>query len=93
MTSKLWDADPDPTPDVPVARPRLPTADDILPYLREIDANRWYSNNGPLNQRFQEGLRARIAVGHVVCLANATLGLALALMAQKPAKGSLCMMP
>lgn len=93
MTSKLWDADPDPTPDVPVARPRLPTADDILPYLREIDANRWYSNNGPLNQRFQEGLRARIAVGHVVCLANATLGLVLALMAQKPAKGSLCMMP
>ncbi|UVK45139.1 DegT/DnrJ/EryC1/StrS family aminotransferase [Mesorhizobium sp. AR07] len=93
MTSKLWDADPDPAPDVPVARPRLPTADDILPYLREIDANRWYSNNGSLNQRFQEALRARIAAGHVVCLANATLGLALALMAQKPAKGSLCMMP
>ena len=93
MTGRLWDADPDPAPDVPVARPRLPTTDDILPYLREIDANRWYSNNGPLNQRFQEALGARIAVGHIVCLANATLGLALALMAQKPAKGSLCMMP
>ncbi|MER9581446.1 DegT/DnrJ/EryC1/StrS family aminotransferase [Mesorhizobium sp. M0276] len=76
-----------------MARPRLPTADDILPFLREIDANRWYSNNGPLSQRFQEALRARIASGHLVCLANATLGLALALMAQKPPKGSLCMMP
>ncbi|RWC41758.1 MAG: DegT/DnrJ/EryC1/StrS aminotransferase [Mesorhizobium sp.] len=93
MTSKLWDADPDPAPDVPVARPRLPTADDILPYLREIDEIRWYSNGGPLSQRFQEALRGRIASGYVVCLANATLGLALALMAQKPMKGSLCMMP
>ncbi|MEI9417387.1 DegT/DnrJ/EryC1/StrS family aminotransferase [Mesorhizobium sp. Cs1321R2N1] len=93
MTSQLWDADPDPPPDIPVARPRLPMADDILPYLREIDANRWYSNNGPLNQRFQEILKAHVSANHVVCLANATLGLALALMAQKPARGSLCMTP
>ncbi|MER8514366.1 DegT/DnrJ/EryC1/StrS family aminotransferase [Mesorhizobium sp. M1060] len=89
----LWDADPGPAPDVPVSRPRLPTGDSILPYLHEIDATRWYSNNGPLNRRFQEALKTRTAAGHVVCGANATLGLALALMAQKPAKGSLCMMP
>lgn len=92
-TAGLWDADPFPAPDIPVARPCLPTADSILPYLREIDASRWYSNNGPLNQRFQRALKARFDVGHVVCGANATLGLTLALMAQRPAKGSLCMMP
>src|SRR4051812_17981308 len=54
MSSTLWDADPVPSPTVPVARPHLPTADDVLPYLREIDASRWYSNDGPLKQRFQE---------------------------------------
>jgi dTDP-4-amino-4,6-dideoxygalactose transaminase len=92
-TDRFWDADPALAPDVPVAIPCLPKTDDIVPYLREIDASRWYSNNGPLIQRFQEALKTQFATGHVVCAANATLGLALALMAQRPAKGSLCMMP
>jgi hypothetical protein len=38
---------------IPVARPRLPTTDKIAPYLRRIDASRWYSNGGPLVQEFE----------------------------------------
>ncbi len=37
--------------DLPYLIPDLPTADEVLPYLYEIDKNRWYSNYGPLEQR------------------------------------------
>jgi dTDP-4-amino-4,6-dideoxygalactose transaminase len=29
--------------------PDMPSADELLPYLRQIDVNRWYSNFGPMN--------------------------------------------
>lgn len=35
--------------------PDLPSADEILPFLREVDQNRWYSNFGPLVRRFESG--------------------------------------
>jgi dTDP-4-amino-4,6-dideoxygalactose transaminase len=44
---------------VPANRPRLPSAERLLPYLREIDENRYYTNLGPLHAR----LTARLA-GH-----------------------------
>ncbi|MFO1058355.1 MAG: DegT/DnrJ/EryC1/StrS family aminotransferase [Dongiaceae bacterium] len=87
-----------PPPRIPVGRPLLPGAAAIRPYLDEIDANRWYSNYGPLARRLQDRLTATVRwpggePGAVVSCANATLGLTLALMAQEPAPGSLCLMP
>jgi dTDP-4-amino-4,6-dideoxygalactose transaminase len=79
--------------EVPVARPRLPTADEILPFLRQIDTNQWYSNFGPLNERFQAGLSAHFGGPVVVCCSNATVGIAAALIAQEAPRGSLCAMP
>ena len=38
------------------ARPLLPRAEEILPYLQRIDAQRWYSNSGPLLREFEERL-------------------------------------
>lgn len=38
----------DPPNGIPVLRPRLPSAEDLLPYLRRIDENRVYANWGPL---------------------------------------------
>ena len=35
-------------PRIPLARPRLPSAEQLLPYLRIIDGNRVYANLGPL---------------------------------------------
>lgn len=48
---------------IPVARPRLPTTDEIAPYLRRIDASRWYSNGGPLVQEFEERLAQHFSDG------------------------------
>jgi dTDP-4-amino-4,6-dideoxygalactose transaminase len=41
--------------------PDLPTADEILPYLRRIDSARWYSNFGPLVSEFEGRLQALIS--------------------------------
>jgi dTDP-4-amino-4,6-dideoxygalactose transaminase len=80
---------------VPVMRPKLPGASSVLPYLSEIDTGRIYSNFGPLATRLEHRLAAHLGVGDhaVTTVANATLGLALALMAQQPAAGTLCVIP
>lgn len=36
--------------------PDMPSADELLPHLRNIDANRWYSNFGPLVGAFESRL-------------------------------------
>jgi dTDP-4-amino-4,6-dideoxygalactose transaminase len=76
-------------------RPRLPEAAALLPYLQEIDANTWYSNFGPLLQRFEARLAAHYGLGpdRVVSVANCTLGLTLALQSCDPAPGGLCALP
>jgi dTDP-4-amino-4,6-dideoxygalactose transaminase len=80
---------------VPVMRPKLPAASSVLPYLSEIDATRIYSNFGPLSIRLEHRLAAHFKVGDdaVTAVANATLGLALALTAQQVTAGSLCVIP
>lgn len=37
--------------------PDMPDAEALLPWLRQIDANRWYTNYGPLVTAFERGLR------------------------------------
>lgn len=80
---------------IPVMRPRLPSADALLPYLSRIDASRVYSNFGPLVREFEARLAERLAVpsGCIATAANATLALTAALLAQSPPAGSLCLMP
>jgi len=79
--------------DVPVAKPRLPLAAEIVPYLRRIDQTRWYSNGGPLVEEFEARLAAHAGGGSVATVANATIGLTLALLACEPPTGALCMVP
>ena len=80
---------------IPVLRPKLPTADRIAPYLAEIDRSRLYSNFGPHARALEDRLAAHFggASGTVTTVANATLGLTLALMAQAAPSGTLCVMP
>lgn len=80
-----------------VARPRLPDADALLPYLRRIDAARWYTNGGKLLREFEQRLAAHFAppggpAMHVAVVASATVGLTLALQAQGARAGT-CPMP
>ena len=80
---------------ISVAIPRMPDADMVLPYLRRIDAARYYSNFGPLVREFE----ARVGAGYgvepacVTSVASGTAALTLALRASAPTPGSLCMMP
>lgn len=78
-----------------VARPRLPVADSLTPYLREIDGNRWYSNFGPLAARLEARLADYFGVGadEIVLVANCTAGMTLSLMAMETAPGGLCLTP
>jgi dTDP-4-amino-4,6-dideoxygalactose transaminase len=80
---------------LPVMRPRLPDAQSLLPYLRQIDEARVYGNYGPLNTRLEERLAQHFGAScdAVTTVANATLGLAVALTAQGARPGSLCVMP
>lgn len=80
---------------IPVLRPRLPSAAEILPYLQAIDAQRWYSNYGPLVQRLEKELSKHLGVGEneLVTVTNATAGITAALLALEPEKGSVCLIP
>jgi dTDP-4-amino-4,6-dideoxygalactose transaminase len=80
---------------IPIMRPVLPSADRLAPYLRSIDASRQYSNFGPLATSLEDRLAAHYGLneGTVATVANATLGLAIALAIQHPPPGSLCAMP
>jgi len=82
-------------PLIPVARPLLPSADALLPYLRRIDQTRIYSNMGPLTRELEERLERHFSVpaGSVATVANATLGLTLTLQALGARPGTLCLMP
>lgn len=56
---------------IPVLRPDLPSASELLPYLHRIDGAGQYTNDGPLVRELEQRLGG-------VCVANATLGLELA---------------
>lgn len=72
----------------PVARPRLATADAILPYLRQIDENQYYSNFGPLAGTVEARLAERYGIDPacVTTVSNATAGLTAALQAEARAR-------
>src|SRR5262245_45514864 len=80
---------------IPIMRPLLPSAEQLLPYLTRIDGARIYTNFGPLANLLEGRLATRFGLPDegVVTVANATLGLALALAAQDPPPGSLCVLP
>lgn len=82
-------------PRIPVMRPRLPDRAAIAPYIDQIDNNRWYSNNGPLLLSFERRLAERYGGSErtVVGVANGTCSITMALLAQKPAQGGLCLVP
>jgi dTDP-4-amino-4,6-dideoxygalactose transaminase len=80
---------------ISVLRPKLPPADLLAPYLAAIDDARWYSNFGPCARKFEERLCSHFGLesGATTTVANATLGLTLALAAQDAPAGTLCLMP
>src|SRR5690606_3869348 len=62
-------------PPIPVMTPRLPSADQLLPYLRPIAAARVYTNFGPLVPEFEQRVAAELSLP-VAALASASSGTA-----------------
>jgi dTDP-4-amino-4,6-dideoxygalactose transaminase len=69
-------------PTIPVLRPRLPSAERLLPYLRQIDATRVYTSWGPLALELEERLRRLFSLppGGVVSAASGTSALTAAIL-------------
>lgn len=82
-------------PKYPVLRPRLPTADKLHPYLKRIDAARWYTNGGPVLREFEQKLANHFGVSNpcLVTSSNATLAISQALRAVALQAGGVCVMP
>lgn len=68
---------------LPVFRPRLPPAEALLPYLRQIDGNRIYTNRGALVWQLERRLAGLLGQEpHAVrAAASGTLALELAILA------------
>ncbi len=64
-------------------RPTIPPPDNWLPYVREAYESRWFSNGGPLANRFEKALLDKYGTRdrEAVLLANCTDGLTAALLA------------
>jgi dTDP-4-amino-4,6-dideoxygalactose transaminase len=90
-----WQSDPPGELRIPVARPRLPSFAEIAPYLERIDEAQWYSNSGPLVCELEKRLVRHVGneEAAVATVANATIGLTLALLAHDLPPGTLCMVP
>jgi dTDP-4-amino-4,6-dideoxygalactose transaminase len=80
---------------MPVMRPKLPAAARLAPYLEKIDSSRIYTNFGPLALTLEDRFAAHFSLpaASVVTVANGTLGLMLALMAQGAVPSTLCAIP
>jgi dTDP-4-amino-4,6-dideoxygalactose transaminase len=81
-----------------VARPRLPPAEALLPYLRLIDETRRYTNGGPLVRRLEARLLEAVrsadsAAAYVTSVASATTGLTIALQAAVRGRRGACLVP
>ena len=74
---------------IPYLIPDMPSADEVMPFLREIDGNRWYTNYGPLVTRLSEAVRdvhfSGESVSTLLCsTGTAALELGLLTMGLKP---------
>jgi len=88
-TSKFATATVSAPPRITILAPSLPSADDLLPYLRRIDAVRTYTNWGPLTDEFEARIAAAIGCprGCVISASSGTAALAAALLATAGAGG------
>jgi len=79
--------------------PKLPSTEELIPFLQRIDASHWYSNYGPLWREFRDALRSFIGARtaqpdlQVAFTSNGTTAIELALRARALAGRRLCLMP
>ncbi len=67
---------------VHITQPFLPNREELDPYLDRIWSTKILTNNGPLCQQLEKRLAQELGVNHALLVANATLGLTVALKTQ-----------
>ena len=84
-------------PRIPLLVAQLPDTDALIPYLRQIDGNRWYTNFGPLvlqlEQRFAASFAPASLAPTAITASNGTAGLELALCALELMQGARVLLP
>ncbi|MGA6182672.1 DegT/DnrJ/EryC1/StrS family aminotransferase [Stenotrophomonas sp. NPDC077421] len=80
---------------IPLLVPLMPTIDQALPYLRQIDSNRHYTNFGPLSRQLEQRVSDDLSVQQagVTTISNCTVGLELALQARGLSGGANVLLP
>ncbi|RDS81860.1 DegT/DnrJ/EryC1/StrS family aminotransferase [Dyella psychrodurans] len=82
---------------IPLLVAQLPDTDALLPYLRQIDTNRWYTNFGPLvtqlEQRFAATFAPALSAPKAITATSGTAGLELVLGALELPQGSNVLLP
>jgi len=80
---------------IKVCEPRLPEADVLTPYIRQIDQARFYTNFGPLVRKLEQRLATHWSLPEdgVITTSSGTMALVMALRATDAPAGTLCMMP
>lgn len=83
---------------IPLLRPLLPDTDALIPYLREIDRNQWYTNFGPMVQKLETRLLSKFSQEtpnhlYLATVSNCTVGLELALSALELPSSSRVLVP
>lgn len=82
---------------MPICKPLLPLATDLLPWLSQIDDSRTYSNNGPLLQKFENAFCSNTQNAfYIVGQANGTLAIQTAILAKTgmaQANKKVCLLP
>jgi len=74
--------------------PDLPSAAELLPWLQRIDANRWYTNGGPLVREFEQRLGEFMGGGaSCVTLSSGMSALELGLLALGIGAGKRVLLP
>lgn len=66
---------------ITVTSPLLPSLDDFLPYLQDIWARKWITNNGHYHQELERALCKYLKVPYISLFTNGTLPLMCALQA------------
>ncbi len=81
--------------EIPVMRPLLPAGEKILPYLKDIDENRWYTNFGPVNTALEKRFAEHFGVKptEVTTFSNATAALVTIMRGLNIPRGSYCALP
>lgn len=78
---------------ISLLKPSLPQTEELLPWLKQIDNNRWYTNFGPLHSMFCEQLESFFPNASITITSSGTSALELTLASLDLPKGSKILLP